>query len=79
MPYNKRVPVNITLSKKLVKNIKEYKKLHPEFNLSRYIEAHLLGRPVNNVYFLDHMYDDAFDWLNLTSLPVSSRSFESDV
>ena len=42
MAYNKRVPVNITLSKKLVKKIKEYKKIHPEFNLSRYIESQLL-------------------------------------
>ena len=42
MAYNKRVPINITLSKKLVKNIKEYKKIHPEFNLSRYIESLLL-------------------------------------
>ena len=45
MAYNKRVPVNITLSKKLVKKIKEYKKIHPEFNLSRYIESLLLRYP----------------------------------
>ena len=42
MKTKTRTPVNITLSHKLVKQINDYKMIHPEFNLSRKIELLLV-------------------------------------